>query len=593
MFYIYDFEPGAFDEAPWTMNKAVYLNLPGGTMNADYVCPVISPNFASYVSSIPECEYHADVGGINMETLAILNLGNDDMDGEISVTAGEDWLSVSGDAEYAIAPGGADIVRDVTMDGTELTHGLYVGQIEVTHNDTSKASPRVYPIEFFVVTGFKCPQDEVLKTAVASPGVLSLEVYSNSRFAAAQDEGGLWRFVDSSSTIFDGTLLLAYGAQPTITGDTIVFFRFADGPDPGQGGLRAVTDLEIDTSKYGTHTGYARAWSEIHTHAEGLTPDSVIAAKVKWFFPQGPAYGDFVIAKVTLWNRTSSPISNVVAAFWADLDIVEAAHMDDYQQGVQNHGNYVQAQNLIYQYGYDTIGHVAAGLLTAQRYSGGVTYIAGRDATGAEFHSAQAPIRGAVADNRDNTVGVKPSSRFFYRTVVGDAGVSIWEPAAHEDSVKDAYTWLQLDDDRTLHGPVTGIPSDYEVYVVAWVSDTLQHDAYSPTPKLAGGLEEVVDSAWSWAEQNVYCHCRWHHDPQKDGVSNVLDVVQTVNRAFRGGPAVFDDDCPYELVDMNCSGLTDVIDVVKIVNVAFRGYTPESQFVMDPCTTKGWGWKVP
>ncbi|HUU46786.1 MAG TPA: hypothetical protein VM118_13735, partial [Acidobacteriota bacterium] len=570
IFYIYDFEASAFDEGPWSMNRAMYLNLPGGTPDAEHVCPVIAPNFASYISSVPECEYHANPGAVNMETLTILNLGNESMNGDVTVTAGSAWLSVSGATGYVIDAGAADVVRDVTMDATALSEALYIGEIQVTHNDTSKASPRVFPIEFFVVTDFKCPQDEVLKTVVASPGVLSLDVNSNSRFAAANGEGGLWRFVDSSSTIFDATLLLAYGPQPTETGDTIVFFRFADGPDPGQGGLRAVTDLIIDTSAYGTGNDFAKASSELHTHAEGLSPDSVLAAKVAWFFPQDPVYGDFVIARYTVWNRTASPVSDVAVALWADIDVVEAAHMDDYQQGVENHGNYVQAQNLIYQYGYDTIGHVATPLVSAQRYSGGISYLGGRDASGAAFKLVQAPIKGAVGDNRDNTVGVRPDSRFFYRTIVGGPGVSVWEPAAHVDSAKDCYTWMQLDHGRTL----AASGANPEVYVVAWVSDTLQHAAFPSSPKLAGGLEAVVDSAWSWVDQHhtyVFCKCACHADPQCDGVTNVLDVVQTVNVAFRGGSPVFDDDCPYERTDVDCSGYTNVLDVVKIVNVAFRG----------------------
>jgi len=91
-------------------------------------------------------------------------------------------------------------------------------------------------------------------------------------------------------------------------------------------------------------------------------------------------------------------------------------------------------------------------------------------------------------------------------------------------------------------------------------------------------LAEVVDSAWSWADRNAFCQCSCHADPQCDGVTNVLDVVQTVNVAFRGASPVFDDDCPKERTDVDCSGFTNVLDVVKIVNVAFRGGLPEVNF---------------
>ena len=131
-----------------------------------------------------------------------------------------------------------------------------------------------------------------------------------------------------------------------------------------------------------------------------------------------------------------------------------------------------------------------------------------------------------------------------------------------------------IDQGRTLEAS----GANPEVYVVAWLSDTLQHPAYPITPKLAGGLSEVCDSAWSWAAQNVYCSCPCHTDPQCDGQTNVLDVVFTVNVAFRGAAPVFDDGCPYERTDVDCTGFTNVIDVVKVVNVAFRGGTPEANF---------------
>ncbi|HUU46787.1 MAG TPA: hypothetical protein VM118_13740, partial [Acidobacteriota bacterium] len=567
--YIQDFEAGSFSDAPWAVGRVMYLNFPGGGVNADYICPIIAPNFASFITYEPECEYHADPGGVNLETLTILNVGNDYMEGNVSVTAGDPWLTVSLPGDYTIPAGGDDIVMDVTMSAVGLAEDLYVGEIQITHNDTSKVSPRSFPIEFFVVTDFKCPQDEVLKTAVASPGVLSLEVLSNARFGAQSDEGTLWRFVDSSSTVFDASLLLAHGTQDP---DTIVYHRFFDGNDPGQYGWRALTDLKIDTMAYGTGNGFAKA------SAYMTTADSVTKVRVEWFFPQNPVYGDFVIAKYKVSNRLATPIDDVLVGIWTDLDVTCASRLANIQDGVGNHGNYVQAQNLIYQYGYDTVGHVPANHLNStERYSGGISYLAGRDATGAAFKLVQAPLRGGVGDNRDNTLAGRPNSPLFYRTLVGGPGVSVWEPSPHADSAKDCYTWITLDQGRTL----AASGASPEVYIVALLSDTLQHDAYSMTPKLAGGLAEVVDSAWSWADWNgkyVFCKCACHADPQCDGVTNVLDVVQTVNVAFRGGSPVFDDDCPYERTDVDCSGYTNVLDVVKIVNVAFRGGLPESQF---------------
>lgn len=79
------------------------------------------------------------------------------------------------------------------------------------------------------------------------------------------------------------------------------------------------------------------------------------------------------------------------------------------------------------------------------------------------------------------------------------------------------------------------------------------------------------------------CNCPCKYDPQCDGtLSNVQDVVQTVNVAFRGTAAVVDPGCPRERTDVDANGVTSVTDVVKVVNVAFRGQTVAANYV-DPC----------
>lgn len=93
---------------------------------------------------------------------------------------------------------------------------------------------------------------------------------------------------------------------------------------------------------------------------------------------------------------------------------------------------------------------------------------------------------------------------------------------------------------------------------------------------------------WYGAGASGGCACDCHTDPAPigscDGIQDVLDVVQTVNVAFRGAASIVDPNvnCPYETTDVNCSLSTDVIDVVKMVNVAFRGANPATEFC-DPC----------
>jgi hypothetical protein len=80
------------------------------------------------------------------------------------------------------------------------------------------------------------------------------------------------------------------------------------------------------------------------------------------------------------------------------------------------------------------------------------------------------------------------------------------------------------------------------------------------------------------------CACDCHADPLCDGVTNVLDVVQGVNVAFRGQPDIIDPNanCPYTTTDATADGVTNVLDVVRLVNVAFRGGDPNTQFA-NPC----------
>ena len=141
----------------------MYLNLPGGYTNAQYVCPLIAPYFSATLTADPACEYHAPPSGLNWEMLTITNDGTGDMDGDVTVEEGGDWLSVSNPGSYYIPVGGAPLVMTVTMDATGLSEGLYFGEIQVTHNDTSQTSPRVFPIAFYVAEEFFCPEDVILQ----------------------------------------------------------------------------------------------------------------------------------------------------------------------------------------------------------------------------------------------------------------------------------------------------------------------------------------------------------------------------------------------------------------------------------------------
>jgi hypothetical protein len=100
----------------------------------------------------------------------------------------------------------------------------------------------------------------------------------------------------------------------------------------------------------------------------------------------------------------------------------------------------------------------------------------------------------------------------------------------------------------------------------------------------------ALDSALSGNDDafvaRLDCHCSCAADPNCDHViSDVTDVILTINVAFRGALTFLEDTCPYERTDFDCSGATDILDVVKVINVAFRG-VPASSTYCFPCRTQ-------
>jgi choice-of-anchor B domain-containing protein len=93
------------------------------------------------------------------------------------------------------------------------------------------------------------------------------------------------------------------------------------------------------------------------------------------------------------------------------------------------------------------------------------------------------------------------------------------------------------------------------------------------SPVLSGAVTTVLG----------LCNCDCHGDPICDGQPDVLDVVETINNAFRGIPPDTDASCPHiGRSDVDCSGAIDIIDVVATINVVFRGANMTSTYC-DPC----------
>lgn len=561
IFFVSDRDAGGIPqgEGTWQLNPVHYLRIPGGTANALHVCPVIAANYEAFVSTTAECEYHAPQAGSANETFTLINLGNATMSGTITVTdfPGAPTLTLSGGGgAYSIPAGNPDIVKTVTMASNGAAEGLYNGQISVTHNDASKTSPQNYPIAFFVFNQFFCPEDEVIKTGVASPGSLALEVESNGRFASQNAEGGLWRHKDSSSTIFDGSLLVAHGTQGV---DTTVFLRFFNRNSNGQFGFRAQGDLCVDTSAYGTGTGYAFA------QAQMSTSDSVVGIQVDWAFPQSPSLDEIVLCKYKLTRHQSAvAVSNLAVGILLDADAIPASRLGSIQSGATNHPGSDGTRNLVWVGGVDTAGHVVAGTNTASRFRGGVA-----SSGSASWDAGASGFEGAIVGNNVSDVqpGGGPTDGFLYNSLQNLAGIDLYSV-----SDTDLYVMLSLDKGRSI-----GVGADLE-YVLVYASDTISEASLKS--KVDAGLALVTSG---FPPTTCGCSCPCKYDPSCDGIiSDVLDVTSTINIAFRGAASVTDPGCPAQRADVDKSGAVDVVDVSKVINVAFRGNSVASQYV-DPC----------
>ncbi len=78
----------------------------------------------------------------------------------------------------------------------------------------------------------------------------------------------------------------------------------------------------------------------------------------------------------------------------------------------------------------------------------------------------------------------------------------------------------------------------------------------------------------------IGCNAECHGDPNCDGSCDIIDLVRSVDVAFKGAPPAIDPDprCPVENTDVNCDLVTDVIDVVKMINVQYRSASLLDEF---------------
>lgn len=90
-----------------------------------------------------------------------------------------------------------------------------------------------------------------------------------------------------------------------------------------------------------------------------------------------------------------------------------------------------------------------------------------------------------------------------------------------------------------------------------------------------GQWNYLCDRDWLLLKYTVVPDCPCLADPKCDGsMSDVSDVVATINVAFRGYAPARKATCGFDDADVDCNGAVDVLDVINVVDVAFRGAEP-------------------
>lgn len=80
-----------------------------------------------------------------------------------------------------------------------------------------------------------------------------------------------------------------------------------------------------------------------------------------------------------------------------------------------------------------------------------------------------------------------------------------------------------------------------------------------------------------------FCYCPCLGNPDcSNNVVDIIDVVVTVDVAFRNAPEATDVGCPFARTDVDCSGAVNILDVTRIVDVAFRSGNQATEFC-NPC----------
>lgn len=168
------------------------------------------------------------------------------------------------------------------------------------------------------------------------------------------------------------------------------------------------------------------------------------------------------------------------------------------------------------------------------------------------------------------TFTTDPYGLFFGTVSTGDPlnGELInLEPGADPGTTADASLQIVLNQTGVL-------PGFFEIDTACWL----------PANSIGFATENggFIQPAFTKGVIELRCDCPCHADPFCDGFTNIQDVVNLVDVAFRNEDPGAQQFCPHMPQDVNCDDIINIVDVIIMVDVAFRNADPNVVFC-NPC----------
>ena len=178
IFYVGDVDAGSTPqgEGSWQLNPMMYLRLPGGMTDAQYICPTLSSRMGVEYGGSPNSCGLVSLDGAVRDTMTqtINNSGNRVLTGSIAVIydlpplAPTQWLRINDSAQtipFSIAPGAPGLNLNYVCDPTGVAPGIYTASIAITHDDPNQTSP-ILTSATFTVRACMCHNDPICDGAV-------------------------------------------------------------------------------------------------------------------------------------------------------------------------------------------------------------------------------------------------------------------------------------------------------------------------------------------------------------------------------------------------------------------------------------------